>query len=298
MAKIFLITLDPTTSPGPFNIYYNTVSDDTLVAATPNSATKASLLLGVNVSVDDDVKDIYLENLANGCLNKQGVNVLPPTTTTTSTTSTTTSTTTLPPTTTTTSTTTLPPTTTTTSTTTLPPTTTTTSTTTSTSTTTTTTAALPTEIYFDTLVGDIVTMGVNNYAGQTFDISISYDMFAICDNEGTSGSDPNSATTTLYVSKDGGLTYSNAASVTATVTGGNFPTPQSDSASEVDTYTITGVTDVSLVKIYGTVDCDTGLNGKDGSVEVTLVLSIPTATVICNDLYTKSCSAATLTCTV
>jgi hypothetical protein len=140
MAKIFLITLDPTTSPGPFNIYYNTVSDDTLIAATPNSATKASLLLGVNVSVDDDVNDIYLENLANGCLNKQGVNVLPPTTTTTSTTSTTTSTTTLPPTTTTTSTTTLPPTTTTTSTTTLPPTTTTTSTTTSTSTTTTTTA--------------------------------------------------------------------------------------------------------------------------------------------------------------
>jgi hypothetical protein len=143
MAKIFLITLDPTTSPGPFNIYYNTVSDDTLVAATPNSATKASLLLGVNVSVDDDVKDIYLENLANGCLNKQGVNVLPPTTTTTSTTSTTTSTTTLPPTTTTTSTTTLPPTTTTTSTTTLPPTTTTTSTTTSTSTSTTSTTTEP-----------------------------------------------------------------------------------------------------------------------------------------------------------
>jgi hypothetical protein len=92
MAKIFLITLDPTTSPGPFNIYYNTVSDDTLVAATPNSATKASLLLGVNVSVDDDVKDIYLENLANGCLNKQGVNVLPSTTTTSTTTSTTTTT--------------------------------------------------------------------------------------------------------------------------------------------------------------------------------------------------------------
>jgi hypothetical protein len=271
MAKIFLITLDPTTSPGPINIYYNNVSNDTLVDATPNSATKASLLLGVNVNVDDDVKDIYLENLANGCLNKQGVNVLPPTTTTTSTTSTTTSTTTLPPTTT---------------------------TTTSTSTTTTTTAALPTEIYFDTLVGDIVTMGVNNYAGQTFDISISYDMFAICDNEGTSGSDPNSATTTLYVSKDGGLTYSTAASVTATVTGGNFPTPQSDSASEVDTYTITGVTDVSLVKIYGTVDCDTGGNGKDGSVIVTLQSTTPAVAVICNDIYTTGCSGTTLTCTV
>ena len=141
-------------------------------------------------------------------------------------------------------------------------------------------------------------MGVNNYNGQTFDIAISYDMFATCDNEFTNGSDFNSATTTLYISKDGGLTYSTAASVTATVTGGNFPTPQFDSASEVDTYTITGVTDVSLVKIYGTVDCNTDGDGKDGRVEVTLVLSIPTATIVCNDFYTKSCSAATLVCTV
>jgi hypothetical protein len=152
MAKIFLITLDPTTSPGPFNIYYNTVSDTTLVAATPNSATKASLLLGVNISVDDDVNDIYLENLANGCLNKQGVNVLPPTTTTTSTT---TSTTTAAPTTTTTSTTTAAPTTTTTTespTTTTTTETPTTTTTTSTSTTTTTTTGAP--IIYDLYIAD------------------------------------------------------------------------------------------------------------------------------------------------
>jgi hypothetical protein len=156
---------------------------------------------------------------------------------------------------------------------------------------------LDTEVYFNTLIGDTVTMGVNNYAGQTFDISIAYDMFAVCDNEGTSGSDPNSATTTLYVSKDNGVTYTSVASVTASVSGGNFPTPQSDSISEVDTYTITGVTNVSQVKIYGTTDCDTGLNGKDGSVIVTLQLTIPASTVICNDIYTKTCTASTLTCT-
>jgi hypothetical protein len=305
MAKIFLITLDPTTSPGPFNIYYDTISDSNLVAASPNSANKSSLLLGVNVTVSDDVNNIYLENLANGCDNIELVNVAPTTTTTTTTTLTPTVTPTVTPTAT--PTTTLTPTVTPTVTPTDVPTTTTvtptatptlTPTVTPTDTPTTTTTSAPTEIYFDTLVGDIVTMGVNNYAGQTFDISISYNIFAVCDNEGTSGSDPNSATTSLYISKDGGLTYSLAASVTATVTGGNFPTPQSDSTSEVDTYTITGVTDVSLVKIYGTVDCDTGLNGKDGSAVVTLQLTIPSSTIICNDIYTTGCSASTLTCTV
>ena len=90
MAKNFLITLDPTTNPGPFNIYYNTISDSNLVAATPSSANKASLLLGVNIIVSDDVNNIYLENLANGCGNIELVNVVPPTTTTTSTTTTTT----------------------------------------------------------------------------------------------------------------------------------------------------------------------------------------------------------------
>ena len=90
MAKNFLITLDPTTSPGPFNIYYDIISNSNLVAATPSSATKASLLLGVNIIVSDDVNNIYLENLAEGCGNIELVNVNPTTTTTTSTTTTTT----------------------------------------------------------------------------------------------------------------------------------------------------------------------------------------------------------------
>ena len=91
MAKNFLITLPLlTTSPGPFNIYYDIISDSNLVAATPSSATKASLLLGVNIIVSDDVNNIYLENLAEGCGNIELVNVNPTTTTTTSTTTTTT----------------------------------------------------------------------------------------------------------------------------------------------------------------------------------------------------------------
>jgi hypothetical protein len=154
-----------------------------------------------------------------------------------------------------------------------------------------------TEVYFNTLSGDTVTMGVNNYAGQTFDINIIYDMYALCDNEGTSGSSPNSATTTLNVSKDGGSTYTAVASITASVPGG-ASTPQFDNISDSGSYTITGVTDVTQVKIYGTVDCDTGGNGKDGSVVVTLQSTTPAVAVICNDIYTRGCSGTTLTCTV
>jgi len=68
MAKTFLTTLDPTTStsPGPFNIYYNTISNNSLIAASPSSADKASLLSGVYVTVPNDVQSIFLENTATG----------------------------------------------------------------------------------------------------------------------------------------------------------------------------------------------------------------------------------------
>ena len=79
MAKTFLITLDPTTSPGPFNIYYNTTSSDSLIAASPSNSNKSSLLSGVYVIVSDDVKSIFLENIATGCGNLKEINVEPPT---------------------------------------------------------------------------------------------------------------------------------------------------------------------------------------------------------------------------
>ena len=92
MAKTFLITLDPTTSPGPFNIYYNTISDSNLIAASPSNSNKTSLLLGVYVSVSDDIKSIFLENIATGCGNIVEFYTLPPATPTATPTSTPTST--------------------------------------------------------------------------------------------------------------------------------------------------------------------------------------------------------------
>jgi hypothetical protein len=155
-----------------------------------------------------------------------------------------------------------------------------------------------TVIYFNGLVEDITTIGVDNYAGQTFDITLAYDIYALCDNEGTSGSDPNSATTTLFVSTNGGSSYTTVATVTASVSGGNFPTPQSDTQTDVGTYVVTGVTDVSLVKVYGGLSCDTGLNGKDGNVTVVLSAVTSTATIVCDDRYILSCSSVILDCTI
>ena len=153
-----------------------------------------------------------------------------------------------------------------------------------------------TEIYFNTLVSDISTLGVNNYASQTFDITFSYDIFALCDNEGTSGSDPNSAFSSLFVSADGGSTYTTVATASASVSGGS-PTPQTDSQNTTGTYVVTGVTDASLVKVYGTIDCNTGLNGQDGNVTVVLSSVTSTVNIICDDRYIKACSGTTLTCT-
>ena len=157
-------------------------------------------------------------------------------------------------------------------------------------------APLVTEIYFNALVSDISTLGVNNYASQTFDITFSYDIFASCDNEGTSGSDPNSAFSSLFVSADGGSTYTTVATASASVSGGS-PTPQTDSQTVTGTYVVTGVTDASLVKVYGTIDCNTGLNGQDGNVTVVLSAVTSTVNIICDDRYIKACSGTTLTCT-
>jgi len=69
MAKTFLTTLNATSSPGPFNIYYNTISNNSLIAASPSNADKTSLLSGVYVTVPNDVQSIFLENTATGCGN-------------------------------------------------------------------------------------------------------------------------------------------------------------------------------------------------------------------------------------
>jgi len=76
MAKLFLLTLDSGTTPGPFNIYYDQISAGNLIAS---NITRATLLAGYQVSVPDTTVYIYLENLATGCGNDYRVDVSDPT---------------------------------------------------------------------------------------------------------------------------------------------------------------------------------------------------------------------------
>lgn len=99
MSKTFLLTLPSgTTTPGPFNIYQNSVGAPFLLYS---NITTSQLLSGYTAIVPDNTFYIYLENTANGCGNTFRVDVSDPTPTPTPTlTSTLTSTPTLTPTTT------------------------------------------------------------------------------------------------------------------------------------------------------------------------------------------------------
>jgi hypothetical protein len=77
MAKTFLITLPAgTTTPGPFNIYQNSVGAPFLLYS---NITTSQLLSGYQISVPDNTFFIFLENLANGCRNTFRVDVSDPT---------------------------------------------------------------------------------------------------------------------------------------------------------------------------------------------------------------------------
>jgi hypothetical protein len=76
MAKLFLLTLDSGTTPGPFNIYYDTISAGTLLVS---NVTRTQLLAGYQVSVPDSTFYVYLKNLAQGCGNDYRVDVSDPT---------------------------------------------------------------------------------------------------------------------------------------------------------------------------------------------------------------------------
>jgi hypothetical protein len=66
MDIVYNITLNPTTTPGPFNIYKNAIDPANIV---DNNITKTQLLSGYEITVPDDTEFIFLENLANGCNN-------------------------------------------------------------------------------------------------------------------------------------------------------------------------------------------------------------------------------------
>ena len=77
MSKLFLVTLSGSyTTPGPFNIYYDSVSTGSIVAS---SITRTQLLAGYQVTVPDSTFYIFVENIAMGCGNTTRVDVSDPT---------------------------------------------------------------------------------------------------------------------------------------------------------------------------------------------------------------------------
>jgi len=191
-----------------------------------------------------------------------------------------------------TTTTTLPPTTTTT-TTTLPPATTTLSPATTTVAPTTTlaptTVAPVSRIHFFNSGGVIEEL---NSLGQTFTVTLDYVIDASCDNVGTSGADANQATTRMLYSIDNGVNWIERDTVTATVSGGNFPTEQSDVQTSSGSIVITGITNISMIKVDAQIDCVGGLNAKSGSAIVTIVSAIVdfgATSIICSDIWGKNC---------
>lgn len=144
-----------------------------------------------------------------------------------------------------------------------------------------------TEIYFNPL--SITNLAGNNVIGQILSITFKYTIDASCDNSG-SPSDPNSSTTELMFSKDNGVNWITADIVTASVAGGG---DQSDSQTKNGTYTITNISDVTLVKVNGNIECSSGALGKSGGVTVTIdsaTSNVGLVNVICNNTYSTNCT--------
>lgn len=184
-------------------------------------------------------------------------------------------------------------------------TTTTTTTTTTVAPTTTTTTTLPpmanTEIYFGNLTGEVATMGINNDSGQTFSVTFFYSLDAACDNIWSQGNDPNSATSELQISINGGGSWTSIDSVTASVSGGTYPVDQSDSQVKTGFTTITGITDITQVKVTGTYEC-AYQDAKTGTIYVAIsgvTVDFGTADIICpNVLYIGCLLTPQLQCTM
>ncbi len=156
----------------------------------------------------------------------------------------------------------------------------------------------PTEIYFNPL--SITRLAVNYGSGQIFSITFKYTIDANCDNVGTSGQDPAQATTNFNISTNGGISFTTVDSISASVSGGNYPNSQSDSQTKTGTHTITGIGDVTKIVVGGGIDCDMGLNGKGGGVTVTIDSATSNSglvKIICNNTYSYNCSGENQSCT-
>jgi hypothetical protein len=148
------------------------------------------------------------------------------------------------------------------------------------------------QVYFASLSSETATMGINNPAGRTFSITFSYHLNANCNNEWSGGQNSNQATTYLFVSINNGSSWTEVDNVISSVNGGTFPVSSSDPQDKYGTYVISGITDVTQVKVLGQYECEWTQDSKGGIVDVTIAsVSANTgiATIICNDSYRVEC---------
>ena len=121
------------------------------------------------------------------------------------------------------------------------------------------------EIQFASIIGgNQVVMGGNNLAGKTFSITFSYHIAAACDLIGVSGQ--NDAATTIEISTNGGLTWTQIDSVQASVFGTGDD--ESDYQETFGTHTVNGITDITQIRWRGDYDCSSTQFGATGSMNV------------------------------
>lgn len=143
-------------------------------------------------------------------------------------------------------------------------------------------------------------MAINNKQGQTFDVTFYCYLSANCDNEGTSGGNSNSATTTLDYSVNGGGSWTTINTITASVSGGS-PTPQYDTKTGTTTITLSGIADVTQIIFNSSIECSSGGDGRAGDVFVRIDNVTPDfgmTTIICDNQYNSACSGNTTSCTI
>ena len=157
-------------------------------------------------------------------------------------------------------------------------------------------ASVDSEIYFASLSGNDVVMGVNNAQGRTFNINLYYHLTAEVDNNRSCN--PNipsgnalQTTTRILVSTNGGATWTNRDSVRAEIPGGDC---QDDYQEKFGYTTITNITNVSQVKVRIEYDCYQTQDISRGTGYVTISSAIVVngggnAVVICNDEFSATC---------
>ena len=155
---------------------------------------------------------------------------------------------------------------------------------------TTTAYIAPSVVSFDGTSGALT---ATNSGGKTYSITISYTITADCDNIGNDGTDSNTATTTFEVS---GAVID---SVTATVSGGNYPNAQNDTQTINGSHTINGVTNISSIYVSGGFYCNFSGNGQNGQVTATISsvnVNIGSANIGCDSTWFSNCSGTFTQC--